>query len=756
MVSEAYKKYLFINTYLIKKYLKTWIKKQLITGLNINNLKLKTTLLLLLGFVSIPIIRSQCTPPATEQCILTQTLCSINDLNGYTCSNKSKTASECLPDYIGENTDWWAFNSKGGETSITITTGACQKNMGLEFGIMDDCPCGKHIAAKYNPCIAARTIYTLKVNLSPCKIYYLWIDGCGGDLCDFTINTASNVPPDPFPLGYINNDTGRIIQPICSGVCGYEFYISPVKNACNFKYLWTLDGDDLPWNSNRIKLDLPNAGDFTLCVEVRESIGFNNLTCSISGPVCTKLMVRDAKPFPSPPSIYCYENQNSILCCNGGSYHVLNLPEPADVYFISCGEEPYVDMLGRSWPGCRQKFEILFPKSTIPYHCDSSILLTTATINRVIRYWDIACMNGTVQIKPIWDYSKICSVGATLELDYNWYDQSDPLKKTLSTDLMLNVNRSGSYCLNVGTKAELDNQSSYCNKSYCYTINIDSIPGKSILIGKDSICTSEKTNYYLYNMDTADIKQYDWTLSGAGSILTPNPNMNSSIDIQWNSGGLKNVCIRYLKNNVLSCRYCIQTFVKSRSNAGHDQKILGLKTKLAADPNQSGNWKTISGTGLAVFANNKNPNSSVSVTKKGVYLFEWSTNNSICIGKDTVAVEFYTLPKRLNQPILNLLKNQNSQFVQNKLNFEIDFKIKNPVLTNEVFTVYTTTEKHIEPIQYSWIQLVNYSKFDGIIKNLEGTSFFEIQSPPFPGIYLLNLYNSRFQKTIKIIVLDNH
>lgn len=113
------------------------------------------------------------------------------------------------------------------------------------------------------------------------------------------------------------------------------------------------------------------------------------------------------------------------------------------------------------------------------------------------------------------------------------------------------------------------------------------------------------------------------------------------------------------------------------------------------------------------------------------------------------------MPKRLNQATLDLLKNQDSEFVQNKLNFEIDYKIKNPVLTNEVFTVFTTAEKQVEPIQYSWIQLVNYSKFDGLIYNLEGTSIFEIQSPPLPGIYLLNLYNRHFQKTLKVIVLDN-
>lgn len=702
---------------------------------------------------SLPVLCAQCTPPATDQCILTQTLCSIDELNGYACTNNSKIASECLPDYIGENTDWWAFNSKGGEVSISITTGLCQKNMGLEFGIMDDCPCGKHIAGKYNPCLAAKSVQKITINLTACKTYYLWVDGCSGDVCDFTINTNSQVPPEPYPLGYINNDTSKLIQPICSGVCGYEFYIHPIKNACNFKYQWTLDGDDLPWNSNRIKLDLPNEGDFTLCVEVREFIGFNNQTCSISGPICTKLIVRDAKPFPSPPRIYCYENQNSIDCCNDGSFHILDLPEPPRVYFISCGDEPYVDLLGRSWSGCRQDFEIFFPKSTNPYHCDSSILLTTATLNREIRNWDLVCNNGIVHIKPLWDYTKICSVGETLQLDYSWYDQSDPLKNILSTDLLLRVAQSGSYCLNVGIKSELGNLSAYCIKNYCYTINMDSIPARSILFGADSICSLDKSNYYLSNIDTVGIQHYEWTMSGNGSILTSNPNTKSSIDINWNSGGLKNVCVRYLKNNVLSCRYCIQTIVKSRSNAGSDQKILGLKTKLTADPVQSGIWKTISGTGLAVFVNKNNPTSNVSVTKKGVYLFEWSTTNSICTGKDTVAIEFYTLPKRLNQTTLDLIKNQDSELAKKYMNLEIDFKIKNPVFTNEVFTIVKSNEKINEPIRYTWIHMVNYSKFYGQIYNYDSESPYEIQSPALPGIYLLQLYSSKFQKTYKIIVL---
>lgn len=722
------------------------MKKQLL------NFQVSIIIYLIFGMRSLPVLCAQCTPPATDQCILTQPLCSIDELNGYACTNNSKIASECLPDYIGENTDWWAFNSKGGETSITITTGFCQKNMGLEFGIMDDCPCGKHIASKYNPCVAARSVQKIIANLTPCKTYYLWVDGCSGDVCDFTINTNSQVPPDPYPLGYINNDTSKLIQPICSGVCGYEFYIHPIKNACNFKYQWTLDGDDLPWNSNRIKLDLPNEGDFTLCVEVREFIGFNNQTCSISGPICAKLIVRDAKPFPSPPRIYCYENQNSIDCCNDGSFHILDLPEPPRVYFISCGDEPYVDQLGRSWSGCRQDFEIFFPKSTNPYHCDSSILLTTATLNLEIRNWDLVCNNGIVQIKPLWNYTKICSVGETLELDYSWYDQSDPLKNILSTDLLLSVAQSGSYCLNVGIKSELGNLSAYCIKNYCFTINMDSIPARSILYGADSICSLDKSNYYLSNIDTVGIQHYEWTMSGNGSILTSNPNTKSSIDINWNSGGLKNVCVRYLKNNVLSCRYCIQTIVKSRSNAGSDQKILGLKTKLTADPVQSGIWKTISGTGLAVFANKNKPTSNVSVTKKGVYLFEWSTKNNTCDGKDTMLVEFYSLPKKFSQNKLDAIVFPNLITNQNKTSPSFNFHINNPVPTNEDCTLIIESQLNHVSFNYNWINLLNHSSQEGKIINYNNETKLILKSPDLAGIYILRIYNMQFDKSQKIIV----
>lgn len=87
------------------------------------------------------------------------------------------------------------------------------------------------------------------------------------------------------------------------------------------------------------------------------------------------------------------------------------------------------------------------------------------------------------------------------------------------------------------------------------------------------------------------------------------------------------------------------------------------------------------------------------------------------------------------------------------MNLEIDFKIKNPVFTNEVFTIVKSNEKINEPIRYTWIHLVNYSKFNGQIYNYDSESPYEFQSPPFPGIYLLQLYFAGIQKTYKIIVL---
>ncbi len=176
-------------------------------------------------------LNSQCTPPMAELCEVANVLCSLDELNGYACQNNSTIPSPCLPlcsqGGVGHNTGWWAFVSQGGTVTITLTIGSCVILQGLEFGLWGDCNCSEEVACRSIPCIPPGSVEVISAHLKACKTYYLWVDGCSGDICDFTLNTSGGAPPSLIPLSFINNDSSQIIEPVCVGRCNYRFFVNP-------------------------------------------------------------------------------------------------------------------------------------------------------------------------------------------------------------------------------------------------------------------------------------------------------------------------------------------------------------------------------------------------------------------------------------------------------------------------------------------------------------------------------------------------
>lgn len=78
-------------------------------------------------------ISGQCTPPPAETCEETIPFCSLDQMNGYTCTNPSVTVNTknpgCLSCCDGRRT-WWSFVSQGGNATITFNVGPCT-----------NCPC---------------------------------------------------------------------------------------------------------------------------------------------------------------------------------------------------------------------------------------------------------------------------------------------------------------------------------------------------------------------------------------------------------------------------------------------------------------------------------------------------------------------------------------------------------------------------------------------------------------------------------------
>ena len=80
-------------------------------------------------------------------------------------------------------------------------------------------------------------------------------------------------------------------------------------------------------------------------------------------------------------------------------------------------------------------------------------------------------------------------------------------------------------------------------------------------------------------------------------------------------------------------------------NAGNDASVCGQTFNLQATASSfSGAWTQISGTGTATFTDNTDPNSGVTVSIFGTYVFQWTEENGICSDSDQVQIIFNDSP----------------------------------------------------------------------------------------------------------------
>ncbi|MBK8722353.1 MAG: gliding motility-associated C-terminal domain-containing protein [Saprospiraceae bacterium] len=86
--------------------------------------------------------------------------------------------------------------------------------------------------------------------------------------------------------------------------------------------------------------------------------------------------------------------------------------------------------------------------------------------------------------------------------------------------------------------------------------------------------------------------------------------------------------------------------------AGADFTICGDSATIEAVADApKGSWKLISGPGIAVFDQTNNSKTFVKVSKFGAYVFEWTSDNFGCTGKDDMKVEFFPDDLQVTTPI---------------------------------------------------------------------------------------------------------
>jgi hypothetical protein len=735
-------------------------------------------LLFLFAFTPFIKIAAQCSPPMGEICEESSVLCSLDQLNGYSCSNSSSILGcnpLCSQGGVASNTGWWGFVTQGGNATVTLTIGTCLFNQGLQFGIWGDCVCGEEIACKSVPCEPPGSIYTMVGNFQPCKLYYLWVDGCSGDICDFTITTSGGGTPSLSPLGLINNEPTKIIGPICEGICEYQFYVNGQPGNCIPFYVWTLNGQEVGVNDNDIKLDFPDQGDFQLCVTAYIGNPKSGSVCSQTSPQCATVKIRSLPDRIGIPRVLCFEQtqpdgyewhtqriyssgtyrENFYLpnCCTYDSvvdFTVID-PIPAEVYYITCDYKPYVDILGKTHHPCINQQIIQLPKTSDIYHCDSSINLTAIYVDFAPTFQE-QCIGGKVEILPNIEIVNPCHVGESYQFNYRWFKKNDPRKTTISTEERLLIDHvAEDYCIEVTVQVTLQSEKANCTRVFCELFNeSDLASGCFILSGNTSICNDP---IGVYQIDTALLqKPYTYTWMVVGGIITSNPD-SSLIKVKWalNSNDTGRICIFYDTECGRSCEKCLDVFLLP-AFAGKDSKKRGLITKLDAASSQNGNWKIISGPGQVVFENSNDPKSKVRVDKYGLYCFEWSIVDTNCISRDTVCIEFYKF-KIVDPDYPNKIFDSYNNDSDDSNFFPIEIYTPNLIITNGNSYIVFNAELNVA-FDYHWYDIYGRMINRESIQMEDQMQKVVINSPMHSGFYFLVIEVEGQSFARKVCVID--
>ncbi len=252
---------------------------------------------------------AQCPPPGFPQsgntCQQAPILC--ENLDGYCNTINNNNVQQNFPGCNGNwqlnNDEWFAFYAGSTTITIQVTPSNCTSNgnnQGMQGGIYNGCggpAMDVQCSCTENPFVLTASNYVIG------QIYWFVVDGCGGDVCDYSIDvlagsTVGQPPANPMPI------TGP--DPVCAGTT--STYAVPVVTGATI-YNWTLTPPgmgtmnggnnqdvNVVWNANA-------SGTAELCLTVANAC-YANPT-----PVCETITVT-----PVPTAVL---TGGGVLCAAG-------------------------------------------------------------------------------------------------------------------------------------------------------------------------------------------------------------------------------------------------------------------------------------------------------------------------------------------------------------------------------------------------------------------------------------------------------
>ncbi|MEP7195456.1 MAG: hypothetical protein ABI851_02990 [Saprospiraceae bacterium] len=618
---------------------------------------------------------AQCVPPASDSCHKANVLCSLDAVNGYSCKNTDVDNSTgckplCPSGGSGENTSWWAFVGKAGMVCIEIEFSNCSvTGNGVQMGIYGDCTCSLPVVC--NSACNGPGKYQLCGTLEACKTYYLFVDGCTGDVCDFTLRTNGGGPPQLNPLKELQGPTD-----LCGGSCDVVYKVIQDSSTCIPVYNWTLDSvKNDTFHGNQLTLDFPVEGDYVLCVSAVIGNSIASSICDMVGPICVTIHVTKEPIRKAGPRFICaedlpykwfnitvdtsgtYTQRFTANCCDFDSaidFVALAPPLKPDFYMLSCKGQTYVDPITNiSFANCENGTDVILKNSTTPNFCDSSYRLFLTYLNfgsKLVEY----CSSGKIFLEAqVVDSTCPINTYSTLGFDYLWYLKGDPIKNSLGATNFIEVQNKADYCVDITIRGQLDNQNKQCTFTFCELQNEDDFKQKMVCPKGDlDVCKGASAFYSSDTIFPINVKHI-WLVTN-GRILTPNPSTQSTIEVIWDYDPgfgipyVGKICYHYESDCPPSPECCIEINVQPspNPNAGLDKSICGLSNTIDGVFDIGGSkWIQISGP-PATITPNTSETPTVVASAYGRAGFSISETRFGCTTIDTVYLNFNETPDK--------------------------------------------------------------------------------------------------------------
>ena len=256
-------------------------------------------------------------PPIGDSCPTAPPFC--DDINGYCGTlpfeNITQNFPAC-PANVLNNDDWFVFVAGSDTLTLNIKPSNClwlNGQSGMQAAIYEEGCNGIPVAVQ---CICTEQPFTLSAATVPGVNYYLVLDGCAGDVCDYEIEVQDGSTFPVPPPGFTPDGPGFI----CLGQ--EAIYTIPLPGS-GASYQWTMNPPNAGvFNSypigNSVIFEPWQSGMVEICVQ-----GTNG--CSLSSSVgCLTVNVQPVSQTTEILSVCegeCIDTLSTIMC-SPGTYEV--------------------------------------------------------------------------------------------------------------------------------------------------------------------------------------------------------------------------------------------------------------------------------------------------------------------------------------------------------------------------------------------------------------------------------------------------